>query len=111
MNRDQGFAEDGRGLLLTTWMISSGEDEAVCEDNFSHNEAHAVCRDMGWSHANAWSFNLKSHWLNYNKSVKVVCTAPYWISCYSARIDSCERYVDLTCGSTERGSGMEGGYF
>ena len=89
--------------------------ETVCEDmyqsdsnyDFSDNAAHAICRDMGWSHAIGWdgihvdNLNLEDY-----DSIEVECTSAYWMSCrHRETSGGCAflyYYVFLTCGLTER---------
>ena len=107
MDEQGRFTDGGEGMLVGD--MYGHNNNAVCWDTFSDDAAHAICRDMGWSHANSWTFTTKDSWPNYKSSVEVLCRAPYWMSCYSSvRRPNCQSFVDISCGSTDRSRGTEG---
>ena len=115
MDREEKPTNNGSGVLL--WKNGRyGRMETVCETmlsqsnsnyDFSDIAAHAICRDMGWSHAISWDGIHVNNWnLEDYYTIQVQCTSPYWISCsniYLSKSERCVgRHIFLTCGLTER---------
>merc|ERR1712003_356128 len=64
----------------------------VCDDYFSMNSAHAICRTMGFDHATRWrhgqvygSFQSRKRILLDN----VRCSSTHWASCRSSGSHNC----------------------
>jgi len=77
----------------------------VCDDYFSMNSAHAICRTMGFDHATRWrhgqvygSFQSRKRILLDN----VRCSSTHWASCRSSGRHNCNHHEDvlLTCTGT-----------
>ena len=113
VDREGKLRNNGSGILLWNNM-HYGRMDSVCKNHFqpnydfSDNAAHAVCRDMGWSHAIGWDGISPGSYVydKYYDTIAVECTSPYWVSCsYRSAGRRCEGafyVIFLTCGLTER---------
>jgi len=74
----------------------------VCDDYFSMNSAHAVCRRMGFSRAVSWRHGLLYGSMQSRKRITmddVRCRATYWNYCSYRSSHNCGHHEDvfLTC--------------
>merc|ERR1719232_597446 len=74
----------------------------VCDDGFSMNSAHAVCRTMGYRHATRYRNGLVYGSFQSRKRIgldEVICSSSHWASCRSTTRHNCRHREDilLTC--------------
>merc|ERR1719232_527912 len=74
----------------------------VCDDGFSMNSAHAVCRTMGYRHATRYRHGLVYGSFQSRKRIgldDVICSSSHWASCRSTTRHNCRHREDilLTC--------------
>merc|ERR1719232_841679 len=74
----------------------------VCDDGFSMNAAHAVCRTMGYRHATRYRNGLVYGSFQSRKRIgldEVICSSSHWASCRSTTRHNCRHREDilLTC--------------
>ena len=77
----------------------------VCDDGFSWNSAHAICRTMGFAHARRYRSGLVYGSFQSRKPIRlddVVCSSTHWASCRSTAHHNCNHREDilLTCTGT-----------
>merc|ERR1719232_1791859 len=77
----------------------------VCDDGFSMNSAHAVCRTMGYRHATRYRHGLVYGSFQSRKRIgldDVICSSSHWASCRSTTRHNCNHREDilLTCEGT-----------
>ena len=87
-----------QGLLL----FNGG---TVCDDGFSMNSAHAICRTMGFARARRYRSGLVYGRFQSRKPIRlddVVCSSSHWSSCRSTAHHNCNHREDilLTCTGT-----------
>ncbi|KAL5267252.1 hypothetical protein ACHWQZ_G004326 [Mnemiopsis leidyi] len=77
----------------------------VCDDHFSLNSAHAICRTMGFAHATRYRNGLVYGSFQSRKAITlddVICSSSHWASCRSTSHHNCVHSEDilLTCTGT-----------
>merc|ERR1712176_228380 len=77
----------------------------VCDDSFSMNSAHAVCRTMGYVQATRWRHGHFYGTFQSRKAIRldnVRCTSHHWAACTSTASHNCVHSEDvfLTCQGT-----------
>ena len=97
-NRGRRINGQREGLLL----FNGG---TVCDDGFSMNSAHAVCRTMGYRHATRYRNGLVYGSFQSRKRIgldDVICRSSHWASCRSTTRHNCNHREDilLTCEGT-----------
>ena len=80
----------------------------VCDDGFSTNSAHAICRTMGYRSATRFRHGLVYGTFQSRKRIgldDVICSSHHWASCRSTTHHNCNHREDilLTC----HGSGFK----
>ncbi|XP_063678290.1 deleted in malignant brain tumors 1 protein-like [Bolinopsis microptera] len=91
--------EDEMGLLL----YSGG---TVCDDHFSDNSAHAICREMGFNSTSSWTsgldtMNLESRNFKYGIRLdNVNCSSIEWDSCSYTTSNNCDHSEDVFLNCT-----------
>ena len=96
--RGRRISGQREGLLL----FNGG---TVCDDHFSTNSAHAICRTMGFSHATRYRSGLVYGSFQSRKPIRlddVICSSTHWSSCRSNAHHNCNHREDilLTCTGT-----------
>merc|ERR1719411_1727489 len=96
--RGRRISGQREGLLL----FNGG---TVCDDHFSTNSAHAICRTMGFSHATRYRSGLVYGSFQSRKPIRlddVICSSSHWSSCRSNAHHNCNHREDilLTCTGT-----------
>ena len=83
------ITDEREGLLLY-------KDGTVCDDHFSDNSAHAICREMGYHGMLSWSSGV-SHWQTYRAITldDVSCDSDVWSSCTSKEVHNCRHLEDV----------------
>ena len=77
----------------------------VCDDHFSWNSAHAICRTMGFSRAKRYRSGLVYGKFQRRKPIRlddVICSSSNWGLCRSKGTHNCNHREDilLTCTGT-----------
>merc|ERR550537_162838 len=77
----------------------------VCDDGFSMNSAHAICRTLGYSQTTRYRHGLVYGSFQSRKRIgldDVICTSTHWASCRSTTRHNCHHGEDilLTCQGT-----------
>merc|ERR550537_475997 len=77
----------------------------VCDDGFSMNSAHAICRTLGYSQATRYRHGLVYGSFQSRKRIgldDVICSSTHWASCRSTTRHNCHHGEDilLTCQGT-----------
>ena len=80
----------------------------VCDDGFTMNSAHAICRTMGFNHATRYRNGLVYGRFQRRKPIRlddVVCSSGHWTSCRSTARHNCNHHEDILLTCT--GSGFQ----
>ena len=81
----------------------------VCDDHFTDNSAHAICREMGYHGALSWRSGLVYGSLQSDKFIfldEVRCSSNVWADCSSTGFTDCRHSEDVLVSCELRKHGL-----